>query len=386
MKFLHITDTHLGYHQYGLEERAQDFYDVFDEAVEIAIENKVDFVIHTGDFFHTSRPSNAVILQGIQLVNRLKSASIPLFLIPGNHDRGNRVKDVSPLHILKDFGANLIEHETLEYEGIFISGIKYLSKIAIKKIGSIRPILEKFLEQNKNGSFHILMLHQEFVPHFPNGLYLSKEVPDGFNYIGIGHLHEMIKPFKHENCTVVYPGSTEFTAFSKNEENVPKGVYLIKENNGNIEYEFIQLKKRRPFISFEFQEENFEEIVKNIKQEIEKVRETSHKAVVVTLKGHIEKLSLKDLHIILSKNGIVQNSDNVLHINFLLKKKEEAQKQKDIFSLTSKEIDIEKELKNLIGDEYLLNHVYEVISTAKSMESIDDFKNLLKENPKYLEI
>ena len=78
MKFLHVTDTHLGYNQYGLEERGQDFFDVFKEAVDIAIENEVDFILHTGDFFHTSRPSNQVILEGLEIINKVKVSIIAI--------------------------------------------------------------------------------------------------------------------------------------------------------------------------------------------------------------------------------------------------------------------------------------------------------------------
>ncbi|NPA51330.1 MAG: DNA repair exonuclease [Aquificae bacterium] len=386
MKFLHVTDTHLGYRQYGLEERARDFFDVFDEAIDLAIQHKVDFVLHSGDFFHTSRPSNSVILEGLQLLSKLKSANIPIFLIPGNHDRGNKVKDVSPLHILRDFGANLIEQGTVEYEGIYISGVKYLSKIALKKIGTIKPVLERFLENSKNRGIHLLMLHQEFTPHFPHGLYLSKEIPKGFSYVGIGHLHERVMPFYNQNCMVVYPGSTEFTAFSKNEEQTPKGVFLVEKKENSLEANFIELKRRRPFLSFEFEEESFLDTVKDIKTKLESIREYSDKSPVVILKGYIEKLSIKDLNAVLAKNGIYLDKNNVLHINFLLKTREDSKKQKDIFSLHTKQIDIEKELKRLIGDELLVNHVYEIISQAKSMESIEDFKEFLKENYTKLDI
>ncbi len=385
MKFVHITDTHLGYHQYGLEERARDFFDVFEEAVEFAIGKKVDFVIHSGDFFHTSRPSNAVLLEGINLVNRLKEANIPVFIIPGNHDRGSRVKDVSPLHILKNFGAKLIEQDTIEYDGIYISGLKYLSKFALKKIGSIKPVLEKFLEKGHNAYFHILMLHQEFSPYFPNGLYLSKEVPEGFSYIGIGHFHENVEPFKYGEGWVVYPGSTEFTAYSQNEDKKTKGFYFIEKNN-EIKIQFIPLQRRRPYITVEFEENSIEDIIKTIKNEIEIKKSINKKAPVIILKGYIQDYTLKDIASKLAKEGIYPDKENVLYINFVLKRKEEAKKQKDIFSISVKELDIETELKKLLEDEDTFNKVYELISTAKTMESIDDFKTFLKENEDKLDI
>lgn len=49
MKFAHLSDTHLGYRQYGLIEREDDFYNVFNEIVDKIIDERVDFVIHSGD-------------------------------------------------------------------------------------------------------------------------------------------------------------------------------------------------------------------------------------------------------------------------------------------------------------------------------------------------
>ena len=51
MLFSHISDTHLGLQQYGLEEREQDVYDSFNQAIDISIKDHVDFVIFAGDLF-----------------------------------------------------------------------------------------------------------------------------------------------------------------------------------------------------------------------------------------------------------------------------------------------------------------------------------------------
>ena len=51
MIFSHISDTHLGLQQYGSEEREQDIYDSFNQAIDISIKDKVDFVIFAGDIF-----------------------------------------------------------------------------------------------------------------------------------------------------------------------------------------------------------------------------------------------------------------------------------------------------------------------------------------------
>ncbi len=386
MKFLHVTDTHLGYNQYGLEERGQDFFDVFKEAIEIAIENKVDFILHTGDFFHTSRPSNQVILEGLEIINQVKNANIPIFCIAGNHDRGSKVRDISPLDILKPFGLKTIENGTVEHEGIFISGIKYISKAGIKHLGGIRPALEKILEKTSSSkNLHILMLHQEFYPLFPmSSLYTEREIPEGFDYVGIGHYHVKQKPKKINNSFVVYPGSTEFTAYSEKENSTPKGVYLVEYDNDKFNFEFIELKKRRPFIFFSFEEETFDEVIKDIKESVENSLSINSKAPVVVLKGMLKELTIKDLAEKLSKENLIPDKKNVLYFNFLTSRYIEESTEK--VNIEIDEESIYRELKELIGDEEMFFSVQNVINTLKSFESTDEMKKFLKENPHILEL
>ncbi len=50
-RILHTADTHLGYRQYGLEERREDFSRAFQQIIEIAISEKADALVHAGDLF-----------------------------------------------------------------------------------------------------------------------------------------------------------------------------------------------------------------------------------------------------------------------------------------------------------------------------------------------
>ena len=61
MKFAHISDTHLGQRQYHLPEREQDIYDALKQAINRIIEEKVDFVIFSGDIFDRSSPPNDAV-------------------------------------------------------------------------------------------------------------------------------------------------------------------------------------------------------------------------------------------------------------------------------------------------------------------------------------
>ena len=381
MKFLQISDTHLGYHQYGLPEREADFYDVFEEAIDIAINNKVDFILHSGDFFHTSRPSNDIFLKAINLIQRLKENKIPIFTISGNHDRGNQVRDISPLKILESFGLRLVEQGSVEHEGIVISGLKYLSKVSVKKTG-LKPILEAILENSpdKNAP-NLLMLHHEFQPFFPNSsLNLHEQIPEGFDYVGIGHYHIPQRPFKIKNSFILYSGSTEFTAYNEKEENHPKGVHLIEYKNREFKYQFIELAKKRPFLKVEIDEDSIEETLKEIETKIEQKLEESVKEPVLILKGKLKNLSPKELSLLIEKKGI---SNKVLYINYLLSRALEENLPEINFGEGE---NLDEKLKEIIDDDYLQKKVIDIIATLRTFESVDEIKSYLKDNADVLEI
>ncbi|MGH9910766.1 MAG: metallophosphoesterase, partial [Nitrososphaerales archaeon] len=56
MLIAHISDLHLGYSQFNLEEREEDIYDAFDQAINISIKEGVKLVILAGDLFHMPKP------------------------------------------------------------------------------------------------------------------------------------------------------------------------------------------------------------------------------------------------------------------------------------------------------------------------------------------
>jgi DNA repair exonuclease SbcCD nuclease subunit len=84
--FVHTADLHLGYSQYGLEARRQDFDNVFEEIVNKTIERKPDFMIIAGDLFHQARPSNVTLENTIRSFKRLRDAGIPVLTVDGSHD------------------------------------------------------------------------------------------------------------------------------------------------------------------------------------------------------------------------------------------------------------------------------------------------------------
>ena len=48
-RFLHFADCHIGYRQYNNRERFNDFGRAFISVIDVAVAEKVDFVILAGD-------------------------------------------------------------------------------------------------------------------------------------------------------------------------------------------------------------------------------------------------------------------------------------------------------------------------------------------------
>jgi DNA repair exonuclease SbcCD nuclease subunit len=85
-RVIHTGDTHLGYQQYHLSERRQDFLDAFRRVIDDAIEDGVDAVVHAGDLFHDRRPGLPDLLGTLSVLRELNEANIPFLAVVGNHE------------------------------------------------------------------------------------------------------------------------------------------------------------------------------------------------------------------------------------------------------------------------------------------------------------
>jgi len=107
MKFLHISDVHLGCTRYQLPESPRDFFDAWIDVLEkYAIAENVDFVIMCGDFFHKRNVPPETMNYAVAGLNLLKEAGIPIVAIEGNHDQKHSDSEYSWLRSLANW--NLI--------------------------------------------------------------------------------------------------------------------------------------------------------------------------------------------------------------------------------------------------------------------------------------
>ena len=133
MKVAHISDTHLGYMQYRLPERKQDFILAFERAIDICIEERVDIILHTGDLFETYQPDMVTLSRSIRALQKVKAHGIEFIAITGNHDRALRRGTIPPQRILEDLGilkllnyrqGAPVEELVLSLDGVLIAGFQ----------------------------------------------------------------------------------------------------------------------------------------------------------------------------------------------------------------------------------------------------------------------
>jgi DNA repair exonuclease SbcCD nuclease subunit len=91
LSFVHVADLHLGYAQYNLDARREDFNRAFKEVVDKTIELKPDFMLIAGDLFQQARPSNVTLESAINNFRRLKDAGITVLAVDGSHDSAPNV-------------------------------------------------------------------------------------------------------------------------------------------------------------------------------------------------------------------------------------------------------------------------------------------------------
>jgi DNA repair protein SbcD/Mre11 len=255
--FVHAADLHLGYAQYGLEVRRQDFDDAFNELVDKTIELKPDFMIIAGDLFHQPRPSNVTLENAIRSFKRLRDADIPVLTVDGSHDSAPNSITSTILYPLDSAGLiwHLPRHQGACWSK---SGVCYVYGIPnFRSKHKTEEALPAFMEQNVPAPdpsianifvFHGAVDLQGVNPPFEAEL-SPQLIPDGFGYYAAGHIHERFLD-KFKTGVLAYSGCTETVSYD--ETKCTKGFYHVHVNErGEFQPEIVELQSLRRFVVLE---------------------------------------------------------------------------------------------------------------------------------------
>ena len=267
MKFSHISDTHLGFSQYGTNERENDFYESFNQMIDISIRDHVDFVIMTGDLFHVPHPTGDALLQMANGLKRLKQNEIESFFILGEHDISRIHSSPVPwIYHNLDFSNYVGDGEIRKFKDVTIVGYDKIRKSEIEDFSEeFKKLGEKIAKEHGH---KILMMHQG-ITEFNKfaGEMTANDLPKNFTYYAMGHLHDKdIRSFNFLKGPVAYPGSIEATN-NEGIKNFEKGFFEVDISSSEASPEWIKVETR-PQISYTIKHEELSEQIKKISDEI----------------------------------------------------------------------------------------------------------------------
>ena len=367
MKFSHISDTHLGLVQYGLEEREQDIYNSFNQAIDISINDKVDFVIFAGDVFHTPTPSGTAILQMANALKRLKQNGIESFFVLGEHDISRvRTTPIPYVYHNLEFSKYIGREEPVYYKNVMIIGLDKIRK------NEMEGLEEKFSKLESLASKHdghkILVLHQGIteVNKFA-GEINSTDLPKNFTYYAMGHLHDkFLKQYEHLKGPLVYPGSTDMTS---NQGDVEKGFFEVDISEMDAKPEWKKLDTRLQII----EKIEFEKIDSKIQELNEKISKLDKKPIIkIKIKGdNLER------DVIESK--FTELASKSLHFSWELSKEED---ESSVFLNRPAQIDQElfKLAVNALKSEKLAHIAINELLPLLSTRQVDSATQVVIEN------
>jgi len=276
MLFSHISDTHLGLVQYGSEEREQDVYHVFNQAIDISIKDHVDFVIFAGDIFHVPNPNGTAVVQMANALKRLKKNNIDSFFILGDHDISRiRATPIPYVYHNLEFSRYIGQGNPIDYKGILLVGFDKIRKAEISQFEEKFKAVDKIA--NNHTGHKILVMHQG-ITEFNKfaGELQSTDLPKNFTYYAMGHLHDHdIKKFNHLKGPIAYPGSIELTT-SEGIKETKKGFLEVDISDEEARSNWIELDTRQQF-SFKT---DYDELTKSIDDISIKIDKMERKPIV----------------------------------------------------------------------------------------------------------
>lgn len=242
MKFLHISDLHIGkrLNEFSLIE---DQIYILNQILDIAVAQQVDGIMIAGDIYDKPMPSAEAVKVFDLFLTRIADKKIKVFAISGNHDSPERIAFGAQLMSSRDvYVSPVYDGAAAKIRLVDAYGELYIHLLPFIKPATVRHVLEKESDTNLPESYHdavktaiermqvdhekrnILIAHQ-----FVTGAgrcdsedvsvggmdNVDAEVFDLFDYVALGHIHS---PQAVKRETIRYCGTPLKYSFSEAEQ------------------------------------------------------------------------------------------------------------------------------------------------------------------------
>ena len=210
MKFIHTADIHLdsplhrleAYEGAPVEEIRQASRRAFENLIDLALGESVNFVLIAGDLFDGDWKDYNTGLYFIRQVRRLYDANIHVFIVSGNHDAAGQVTKTLPYpdntHV---FSSRKPETITIDELKVAVHGQSFSKSAVTDNLAARYP-------EPVTGYFNIGLLHTSLTGREGHENYAPCSVEDlqnrGYDYWALGHVHraEVVT----EDPPIVFPG------------------------------------------------------------------------------------------------------------------------------------------------------------------------------------
>lgn len=235
MKFIHAADVHLDSPLKGLEryegapveEIRSATRRAFDNLVGLAIEEGVAFVLLAGDLYDGDWKDYNTGLYFVDRMRQLEEASIPVFVVAGNHDAASQVtKQLRVPDNVTLFSTSKPQTVVLEKLEVAIHGQGFAKRAVTEDMSLAYP-------QGDPHLFNIGLLHtcldgkpghEPYAPCSVDGLRTK-----GYKYWALGHVHT--REIVSKEPWIVFPGNIQGRHIR---ETGPKGCTLVTVENGEV--------------------------------------------------------------------------------------------------------------------------------------------------------
>jgi len=236
VQFIHAADIHLDSALHGLERYEGAPVDeirsatrrAFDNLVDLAIDEEVQFVLLVGDLYDGDWKDYNTGLYFVDRMHRLREAGIRVFVVAGNHDAASQItKHLRLPENVSLFSTKHPEQVILDDLDVVIYGQGFATRAVTDDISQAYP-------QGDPQLFNIGLLHtcldgkpghEPYAPCTIDGL-RSK----GYQYWALGHVHK--REVISEEPWIVFPGNIQGRHVR---ELGPKGCTLVTVEHGEIE-------------------------------------------------------------------------------------------------------------------------------------------------------
>lgn len=268
MRFIHVSDLHLGkrVHEFPMIE---DQMIVLDSIVDLCERERPDAIVIAGDVYDKAIPSIEAIDLFERFLIRLSELSVPILMIAGNHDSGERLS----------FGSSFLEKHDIHIAGVFNGTIPAVEVASgddqwttfhllpfiraghvrrffpDREIRTVEEAVEAALSRVTRGRGQQVLIAHQFVVARGSELVRSDSETlqvgtadeidvslfSAFDYVALGHLHGKQRVGRRD---VFYSGSPLPYSFS--EVNQVKGALIVDMTaDGTVTVRQEPLERRR---------------------------------------------------------------------------------------------------------------------------------------------